>query len=132
RFNHEWLRGTTRADDRYLSLCAQRNSTATPAELRSSLPAGSRRSVSRDDILDTYVCPYADATGDAFVLQDDNARPHRARIVDTYLEQEAIQRVPGSRQPLTKDLKEEGRFDLSTFRSVRKYFIDHAKTIVFE
>ncbi|GFT66395.1 hypothetical protein TNCV_3208381 [Trichonephila clavipes] len=25
----------------------------------------------------------------------------------------------------------EGRFDLCTFRSVRKYFIDHAKTMVF-
>ncbi|GFX62741.1 hypothetical protein TNCV_3350671 [Trichonephila clavipes] len=25
----------------------------------------------------------------------------------------------------------EGRFDLGTFRSVRKYFIDHANTIVF-
>ncbi|PRD30367.1 UNVERIFIED_CONTAM: hypothetical protein NCL1_26605 [Trichonephila clavipes] len=25
----------------------------------------------------------------------------------------------------------EGRFDLSTFHSVRNYFIDHAKTIVF-
>ncbi|GFU26272.1 DUF5641 domain-containing protein, partial [Trichonephila clavipes] len=213
RFNHEWLRGTTRADDRYLSLCAQRNSTATrlnsgppPSRFQEvcikinlelkvvvfmrgdqPFPSRSRHAIGgnvcsgrvnmstervingglfslrmspgsvcvgiclgertdshvfyhgnvyahtyRDDILDTYVCPYADATGDAFVLQDDNARPHRARIVDTYLEQEAIQRVPGSRQPLTKDLKEEGRFNLSTFRSIRKYFIDHAKTILFE
>lgn len=47
----------------------------------------------RDDILDAYVHPYAGAIGDAFVLQDDNARPHRARIVDVYLEQETIQRM---------------------------------------
>ncbi|GFW89839.1 DDE_3 domain-containing protein [Trichonephila clavipes] len=44
----------------------------------------------RDDILDAYECPYAGAIGDAFVLQDDNTRPHKARIVDTYLEQETI------------------------------------------
>ena len=46
--------------------------------------------VYRDDILDAYVRPYAGAIGDAFLLQDDNARPHRARIVDDYLQQETI------------------------------------------
>ena len=45
----------------------------------------------RDDILDAYVRPFAGAVGDAFVLQDDNVRPHRARIVDVYLEHETIQ-----------------------------------------
>ncbi|GFT51894.1 transposable element Tc3 transposase [Trichonephila clavipes] len=34
----------------------------------------------RDDILDSYICPYAVAIGDAFVLQDDNTRPHTASI----------------------------------------------------
>ena len=38
--------------------------------------------VYRDDILDAYVRPYAGAIGDACPLQDDNARPHRTRIVD--------------------------------------------------
>ena len=47
----------------------------------------------RDDILDAYVRPYVGAIGDAFVLQDDNSRPHRARIVYVYLEQETIQRM---------------------------------------
>ncbi|KFM64816.1 Transposable element Tcb2 transposase, partial [Stegodyphus mimosarum] len=47
----------------------------------------------RDDILDAYVRPYAGAIGDAFLLQDDNARPHRARIVDDYLQQETIMRM---------------------------------------
>ncbi|GFS71420.1 DDE_3 domain-containing protein [Trichonephila clavipes] len=46
-----------------------------------------------DDILDAYVRPYARAIGDAFVLQEDNMRLHRARIVDAYLEQETIQRM---------------------------------------
>ena len=39
----------------------------------------------RDDILDTYVRPYVGAIGDDFLLQDDNARPHGAHIVDDYL-----------------------------------------------
>ncbi|GFX46609.1 transposable element Tcb1 transposase [Trichonephila clavipes] len=47
----------------------------------------------RDDILDAYRCPYARAIGVAFVLLDDNARPHMTRIVDAYLEQEIIQRL---------------------------------------
>ena len=49
--------------------------------------------VYRDDILDAYGRPYAGAIGDAFLLQDDNARPHRARIVDVYLQRETIMRM---------------------------------------
>ncbi|GFV19439.1 uncharacterized protein TNCV_3663721 [Trichonephila clavipes] len=40
----------------------------------------------RDEILDPYVRPYAAAIGNDFILMDDNARPHRARIVEEYLE----------------------------------------------
>ncbi|GFT57000.1 transposable element Tcb2 transposase [Trichonephila clavipes] len=40
----------------------------------------------RDEILDPYVHPYAVAIGNDFILMDDNARPHRAVIVDEYLE----------------------------------------------
>ncbi|GFV11899.1 hypothetical protein TNCV_1217741 [Trichonephila clavipes] len=47
----------------------------------------------RNDILDVYVCPYAGAIDDAFVLQDNNARPLRLHIVDACLEQETIQRM---------------------------------------
>ncbi|GFX99934.1 transposable element Tcb2 transposase [Trichonephila clavipes] len=36
----------------------------------------------RDEILDPYVGPYAPAIGNDFILMDDNARPHRARIVE--------------------------------------------------
>ncbi|GFU90378.1 hypothetical protein TNCV_3123721 [Trichonephila clavipes] len=36
--------------------------------------------------LDPYVRPYAAAIGNDFILMDDNARPHRARIVEEYLE----------------------------------------------
>ncbi|GFX90416.1 uncharacterized protein TNCV_5068031 [Trichonephila clavipes] len=44
----------------------------------------------RDDILDAYVHPYAGALGDTF-MQEDNARPHRARVMDAYVERETIQ-----------------------------------------
>ncbi|GFW29798.1 transposon Tf2-6 polyprotein [Trichonephila clavipes] len=46
-----------------------------------------------DEILRPYVIPYAVATGDSFVFQDDNARPHRARVVENMLEAETIQRM---------------------------------------
>ncbi|GFT23723.1 transposable element Tcb2 transposase [Trichonephila clavipes] len=44
-----------------------------------------------DEILRPYVIPYAVAIGDSFVFQDDNARPHRARLVENMLEVETIQ-----------------------------------------
>ncbi|GFU60425.1 transposable element Tcb2 transposase [Trichonephila clavipes] len=46
-----------------------------------------------DEILRPYVIPYAVAIGDSFVFQDDNARPHRARLVENMLEAETIQRM---------------------------------------
>ncbi|GFT89038.1 transposable element Tcb2 transposase [Trichonephila clavipes] len=45
-----------------------------------------------DEILRPYVILYAVAIGDSFVFQDDNARPHRARLVENMLEAEIIQR----------------------------------------
>ncbi|GFV78067.1 hypothetical protein TNCV_2211 [Trichonephila clavipes] len=47
----------------------------------------------RVDTLDAYVCPYARAFGDAFVLQDDSTRSHRARIAHVHLKQEKIHRM---------------------------------------
>ncbi|GFS56805.1 transposable element Tc1 transposase [Trichonephila clavipes] len=46
-----------------------------------------------DKILRPHVIPYAGAIGDSFVFQDDNARPHRARLVENMLEAETIQRM---------------------------------------
>ncbi|GFU41485.1 transposable element Tcb2 transposase [Trichonephila clavipes] len=45
-----------------------------------------------DEILRPHVIPYAGAIGDSFVFQDDNARPHRARLVENMLEAETIKR----------------------------------------
>ncbi|GFX62535.1 uncharacterized protein TNCV_1006081 [Trichonephila clavipes] len=41
-------------------------------------------------MLDPYVRPYAAAIGNDFILMDDNARPHRARIVEEYLEDHEV------------------------------------------
>ncbi|GFV29044.1 transposable element Tcb2 transposase [Trichonephila clavipes] len=46
-----------------------------------------------DEILRPHVIPYAGAIGDSFVFQDDNARPHRAGLVENMLEAETIQRM---------------------------------------
>ncbi|GFT75972.1 transposable element Tcb2 transposase [Trichonephila clavipes] len=46
-----------------------------------------------DEILLPHVIPYAGAIGDSFVFQDDNARPHGARLVENMLEAETIQRM---------------------------------------
>ena len=46
-----------------------------------------------DDILDVYARRYAGTIGPQFVLMDDNARPHRARVVEEYLQQETTVRM---------------------------------------
>ncbi|GFV45265.1 transposable element Tcb2 transposase [Trichonephila clavipes] len=46
-----------------------------------------------DEILRPHVTPYPGAIGDSFVFQDDNARPHRAHLVENMLEAETIQRM---------------------------------------
>jgi transposase len=46
-----------------------------------------------DEILAPIVRLYAGAIGDDVILMDDNARPHRARIVIGYLQQETIERM---------------------------------------
>ncbi|GFU66999.1 transposable element Tcb1 transposase [Trichonephila clavipes] len=47
----------------------------------------------RDEVLELIVRLYAAAVGPTFVLMDDNARPHRADIVEDNLEGEGIVRM---------------------------------------
>ncbi|GFT85519.1 DDE_3 domain-containing protein [Trichonephila clavipes] len=47
----------------------------------------------RDEILDPYVRLQAGAIGNDFILIDDNARPHRAVIVEKYLEDLGLERI---------------------------------------
>ncbi|GFV62747.1 histone-lysine N-methyltransferase SETMAR [Trichonephila clavipes] len=47
----------------------------------------------RDEVLEPIVILYAAVVGLTFVLIDDNAHPHRAAIIDGYLESEGIARM---------------------------------------
>ncbi|KFM64736.1 Transposable element Tcb2 transposase, partial [Stegodyphus mimosarum] len=47
----------------------------------------------RDDVLEPYVGLFRGAVGPEFILQDDNARPRRAFLVDEFLESEDIRRI---------------------------------------
>ena len=50
----------------------------------------------RDNVLAPRVVPYFDnhALADRPMFMDDNARPHRARIVQPFIQQEAVQTIP--------------------------------------
>ena len=45
------------------------------------------------EVLQPHVVPHANQIGNGFIFQDDNARPHRARIVDQFLQAHGIQRM---------------------------------------
>ena len=46
-----------------------------------------------NEVLTPQVIPYAGAVGDGFILMDDNARPHRRRVVDHFLEDQRVERI---------------------------------------
>ncbi|GBL82593.1 hypothetical protein AVEN_164457-1, partial [Araneus ventricosus] len=47
----------------------------------------------RDEILEPYVRLFRSAVGPEFILMDDNAGPHRALLVDEFLESEDIRQM---------------------------------------
>ncbi|GBM00745.1 hypothetical protein AVEN_150912-1 [Araneus ventricosus] len=47
----------------------------------------------KNEILELYVRLFRRAVGPEFILMDDNARPHRALLVDEFLESEDIRRM---------------------------------------
>lgn len=47
----------------------------------------------RNEIINDVVIPYAENFGEHFVMVDDNARPHRARIVQEFLGEHNIQQL---------------------------------------
>ncbi|UYV73825.1 hypothetical protein LAZ67_11001036 [Cordylochernes scorpioides] len=47
----------------------------------------------RDEILEPYLRPYRNQIGHNLIFMDDNARPHRAGLVNEYLQSENIRRM---------------------------------------
>ncbi|UYV83818.1 hypothetical protein LAZ67_X000291 [Cordylochernes scorpioides] len=47
----------------------------------------------RDEILEPYLRPHRDQIGHNLILMEDNTRPHRARLVNEYLQSENIRRM---------------------------------------
>ncbi len=47
----------------------------------------------RDEVLQPNVCLSWGAMGPEFILMDDNARPHRALLVDEFLKSEDIRQM---------------------------------------
>ncbi|GFX39078.1 uncharacterized protein TNCV_3426641 [Trichonephila clavipes] len=70
-------RATTSTDDRYIQLTARRNRTENATQLQRQLLLAKGRRVLKG-------CPKQ---------YEDNARPHRARLVENMLEAETIQRI---------------------------------------
>ncbi|GFW26898.1 transposable element Tcb2 transposase [Trichonephila clavipes] len=93
---HDWSqvlftdesRFSLECDTRRVLVWRDRGTRNNPAFVRERSPY--RRA---DEILRPHVIPYAGAIGDSFVFQDDNARPHRPRLVENMLEAETIQRM---------------------------------------
>ncbi|GFX95500.1 uncharacterized protein TNCV_4825151 [Trichonephila clavipes] len=100
-------RVTTHAEDRYIAIVAKRNRRATSTRVtsmvtafigyRTDLHIFKRGSVTvvryLDEVLEPIVRLHAAAVGPTFVFMDNNARSHRADIVDDYLESEGIARM---------------------------------------
>ncbi|GFU17751.1 uncharacterized protein TNCV_1744961 [Trichonephila clavipes] len=83
----------------------------------------------RDKILDPYVRPYAAAIGNDFILMDDNARPHRAGIVEEYLEDHevaALNPPPRSLHELKQGLR---CLVFASYSGVRQLNKQHGKSM---
>ncbi|GFU99241.1 uncharacterized protein TNCV_795811 [Trichonephila clavipes] len=110
-------RVTMTNEDRYLAVTAKRNRRSTASDLSRQLSSATGTTVSRqtvyrrlgsdlhvqsvtmtghiyrDVILEQQVRLFRGAMGAEFLFMDDNARPHRANIVDECLQSEDITRM---------------------------------------
>ena len=78
-----------------------------------------------DEILRPHVVPYLRHMGQNAIFQDDNARPHRARIVDNFLQPNGVQRLEWP--PMYPDLScIEHLWDILG-RAVNKHINQHTR-----
>ena len=78
-----------------------------------------------DEILGPHVVPYLCQMGQNAIFQDDNARPHRARIVDNFLQLNGVQRLEWP--PMSPDLScIEHLWDILG-RAVNKHINQHTR-----
>ena len=73
-----------------------------------------------NEILDVYIRPYDGAVGNDFILMDDNARAHRARITNQYLELATILLMDWPARSLDINPIELARYVLQTAVSSRQ------------
>ena len=58
------------------------------------VPGGAMTGVRyRDEVIEPFVVPFAANAGENFIFMDDNARPHRARVVTQCLEAHGIEHM---------------------------------------
>ncbi|GFX55723.1 transposable element Tcb2 transposase [Trichonephila clavipes] len=87
---HDWSQVLFTDESRFSLECSTRRGRTDLHIIRNGTLTGR---IYADEILRPHVIPYAGAIRDSFVFQDDNARPHRARLMENMLEAETIQRV---------------------------------------
>ncbi|GFV71949.1 uncharacterized protein TNCV_2458821 [Trichonephila clavipes] len=91
-------RVTTPNEDRYLAVTAKRNRRSTASDLPRQISSATecnddRPHIDRDVILEQHAPLFRGVMGAEFLFMDDNARPHRANIVDECLQSEDTTRM---------------------------------------
>ena len=78
-----------------------------------------------DNFFRLHVVPYLRQMGQNAIFQDDNARPHRARIVDNFWQLNGVQRLEWP--PMSPYLSCIDHFWVNLGRAVNKHINQHTR-----